>query len=417
MIIALLCVLLVGVIVFSVLQQSKIKALSQAHEQKCVWYESMLDALPFPLSVTDMNMKWTFINKAAEQVTGKKRKDILGHACNEWGADICKTERCGIESLRRGILTSYFTQPGLDMDFQVDVQYLLDKNGNKVGHLEFVQDVSSRQRTMEYHKNQAMKFNKAMQQIAEGDLTVKVNVDEGSKYAAEARTIWNEITSSLNSSISPIRDLIYNVTKSSKTLSESADESSQASHQIASAIEELNVSFNEISKVFQKQKAVTEESVVKMKDVLEAVESVKSSTGEITKIVSAIDDIADQTNLLALNATIEAASAGEAGKGFAVVAGEVKELSKQTAASTDEINRIISEVVKNVTELSELATSVSNIITQELNQLAFTVSSSIEEQSSVIREIAGTAAKTSTNGNELANLGQEMQGIIDKFRV
>jgi len=57
-----------------------------------------------------------------------------------------------------------------------------------------------------------------------------------------------------------------------------------------------------------------------------------------------IGEIAAKTNLLALNATIEAARAGDAGKGFAVVASEVKALATQTARSTEQIARHISEV-------------------------------------------------------------------------
>jgi methyl-accepting chemotaxis protein len=55
------------------------------------------------------------------------------------------------------------------------------------------------------------------------------------------------------------------------------------------------------------------------------------------QMLGGIEAIASQTNLLALNAAIEAARAGEEGRGFAVVANEVRQLSRQTVAASDQI--------------------------------------------------------------------------------
>jgi predicted nucleic acid-binding Zn-ribbon protein len=73
-------------------------------------------------------------------------------------------------------------------------------------------------------------------------------------------------------------------------------------------------------------------------------DSMSALVEKINEMLKSIVSISDQTNLLALNATIEAARAGEYGKGFAVVANEVKELSKMTKKSAEEITQSIDEI-------------------------------------------------------------------------
>ncbi len=113
---------------------------------KMYWYEGMLDAIPFPVSVTDMDMRWTFINKKAEKTVGRTRKEVLGLQCHNRNGKICNTNRCGTVLLRKGITTSIFENTETDRHYQIDTAWLRNMKGEKTGHVEIVQEITEARR-------------------------------------------------------------------------------------------------------------------------------------------------------------------------------------------------------------------------------------------------------------------------------
>lgn len=93
-------------------------------------------------------------------------------------------------------------------------------------------------------------------------------------------------------------------------------------------------------------------------EVIAKVEELSKSIAQMESIVSLIQDVASKTSLLALNASIEAARAGEAGRGFAVVATNISELANQTQNATKDINSLISNITKEMTDVSEAIASL-----------------------------------------------------------
>ena len=88
------------------------KQISDSEKQNN-WFKAVVDAIPFPIHVIDNNMNWVFINKnfealMKEQGITNDRESAYGRACNNAGANICKTENCGITQLHKGVTQSYF---------------------------------------------------------------------------------------------------------------------------------------------------------------------------------------------------------------------------------------------------------------------------------------------------------------------
>ncbi len=270
--------------------------------------------------------------------------------------------------------------------------------------------------------------------MADGDLTQRIDLNQQD----EIGTLIN----SLNHMSENLKDMFFDVNKSSQTLSSSSSELSTISDQITSnsqhtasksnsvaaaaeemntnmnsvanatelatnniqmvvaAVEEMTATIQEIANNTAKGSEITKNAVMHAKDVSLKVDALGKAAEEINKVTGTIADISEQTNLLALNATIEAARAGEAGKGFAVVAGEIKELANQTASATSEINGKIAEVQKTTAESVSAIESIVNVI-NKINDIVTTVAASIEEQSATTHEISSNVTQAAQGVQEV----------------
>ena len=117
---------------------------SSKFETMAHWYESIINAIPFPVSVQDVDEKWTFINAALEKLLGKQRKDVIGLPCASWGLSICGTDNCAISCAKRGLAQTRFINEGAS--YQVDVAALKGLQGEIAGYIEVIQDITTLER-------------------------------------------------------------------------------------------------------------------------------------------------------------------------------------------------------------------------------------------------------------------------------
>jgi methyl-accepting chemotaxis protein len=174
---------------------------------------------------------------------------------------------------------------------------------------------------------------------------------------------------------------------------------------VTASAEEMTASIKEIAKNAGEAARVTAQAVQVTESTNTTITKLGESSAEIGEVIKVITSIAEQTNLLALNATIEAARAGEAGKGFAVVANEVKELAKQTAEATENISHKIGAIQSDAQNAVAAIGQISGIINQ-INDIAGTIASAVEEQSVTTAEMGRNVEEAAKGGAEIAqNIG------------
>ncbi|MFG1398295.1 methyl-accepting chemotaxis protein [Roseixanthobacter pseudopolyaromaticivorans] len=156
---------------------------------------------------------------------------------------------------------------------------------------------------------------------------------------------------------------------------------------VASGAEEMAASVREIGTRVTEAHRMSAEAVKHSETTTGIVSGLVGAVQKIGEVTRIITTIAEQTNLLALNATIEAARAGDSGRGFSVVATEVKSLASQTSRATDEISVQIS-AVQAATQEAANAINLTSATISQINEISSHIASSVEEQSSVTREMS-----------------------------
>lgn len=199
----------------------------------------------------------------------------------------------------------------------------------------------------------------------------------------------------------------------SANLNNVAAASEQAStnvNMVAAATEEMTATVQEIAQNSGKARGITETAVVKANSASAKVNELGKAALEISKVTEVITEISEQTNLLALNATIEAARAGEAGKGFAVVANEIKELARQTASATQQIKTRIEGIQTSTNETVMEIGQISKVI-DEVYEIVGTIATAVEEQSASSQEISSNISQAS-QGIEEVNQNVNQTSVV-----
>ena len=212
----------------------------------------------------------------------------------------------------------------------------------------------------------------------------------------------SKVVADVEQAASGLSEIAHGLSERSHAVAAASEQALTSAETVSSSAEQLTASIREISTQVARTSSATKSAVAGRENARSTIQKLSGAVQKIAEVSDLIGGIAGQTNLLALNATIEAARAGEAGRGFAVVAAEVKSLSDQTAKSTDEIARLISEV-QTSTQAAVAAVEDMGSHIVEIDTVATSVAAAMEEQDAATREIARSISESAAAAKEVSS--------------
>ncbi len=283
--------------------------------------------------------------------------------------------------------------------------------------------------------------------VESGDLTRPIQVQGGSEVGQLAH-FFAQMVERQRTVVQNLQQAAEALNASTEQLNSSAADQSQTVSRQASALQETQVTAQEIrqTSLLAAQKAdsvlsvaehaeelgrageaALEQTLTGLNDIRTQVQEIAQKilelgerTVQIGSITQTVKDLADQSNMLALNAAIEAVRSGEHGKGFGVVAREIRALADQSIESTDRVRELLDDIGNSVGMAVRITERGSQRMEAGLEQVRTygknlrELSGIIQDNASAVRQIAAAVGQQNVGINQITTAVSDLSKMMDE---
>jgi methyl-accepting chemotaxis protein len=198
------------------------------------------------------------------------------------------------------------------------------------------------------------KVRKALQKMAAGDLTEKVDIKSSDEVGAMAKA-YNETQNNLEKLIAQLKSNAIQLSAASDQLALASKQSSESTQQVATSSQQMATGAQEQSSNTQE----TAKSVKQLSDVIDQLSrGANEQSAGVQKAVASITEVSQTITEVAENANQAAAGAKQAAES----AGLGAEKSRLTLSGMDKIRTSTGEAARKIEELGNRSAEIGKIV-------------------------------------------------------
>lgn len=384
------------------------------------FFQTILDAMPYRITVVDTDMKWTFINKTLQDLrvaTGREgeREDIYGFDCCNSNLDMCKDENCGVKAYRKtGRIEYPFAYRG--GFYRMDTTPMINKKGETVGYVETSFNTTGTVSISKYSEIEINRLAENLARLAAGNLNFDIDIQAPDENTGEVYEQFKAIETNLRE----VKDSIDSLIGDAIILTTAA---MQGNLDVRADETKFNGSWQELISGMNGILGVMVKPIEEVSEVMNEI-----SNGHLSATVSGyyqgkFDDLKQSVNNMGSNldriVTQISSVTGEIGNGNLNIE-NISAFGGDFNAISDALNTIIATLnsllgdINNASEQVNVGANQVSQSSQALAQGSTEQASSIQELTASITEIADQTKKNAVDANKARELATDVMGNAEK---